>query len=107
MPNRPHPEPGPGLTTAGAVCRLLAERAEHANQPGAPALHIYGANPQDPIMHGADHITTAIYDDGPHLRWFHIEITEFNPDNLPPWQQDLRVSLILTNRHKAHRSRSR
>lgn len=111
--NPPNP-PISDAMTAGQICRLVAERTERGNEPTEAdrsptsrtdvALYVYGAGANDPILVGAEHSTTLLMRQGEQRRWFRVEITEFDPEEQPPWQRDQRISLILTHRAAAYHS---
>lgn len=67
---------------AGAVCRWLARGIERGERPHAGCA-AYGAEDCDPILVGAEHITTVLVRQGAERRWFRVEVQEFDPDELP------------------------
>lgn len=67
---------------AATVCEWLAHAIERGDRPDARCV-AYGGEDSDPILVGAEHLTTILVQRGGTRQWFRVEIQEFDPNQLP------------------------
>ncbi|MFI9380265.1 hypothetical protein [Kutzneria sp. NPDC052558] len=78
--------------TAGDLCGRIVDLLD------GEQIHVYGAGPNDAVLVGLEHTTTALVTRDGRQRWFKISVEEFFPQHVSVLSSDHDVVVSLARR---------